>query len=311
MDGLYNSYDDAEEDVDERLLVLEEQARATRDDARYEGQDSAPRRAWGAAWTTLAADHTEVDGGGEGRVNHRGPALRRLGEAYEHIREMFVRQIERAKEARAPPNSLIHGDAEARKKFYALLPPDSQRLLFMEQLIDTREYGRLLGLVGAPPYVFLRQMDMGSLRATGIAHGRVNITYADENHIVNYSQFGEPVFVDTFNRHYNHTLRVYDADIYLGIEGLDAAIAANGAALLVVRIKRTTKSSRTLLLKEQEGRRMLQHPTPGEIITLHHSQFMKNIVLESKRADTVRVKVRSVERAGPRSATARLIVGMA
>ena len=239
------------------------------------------------------------------RVGRREP-VRSIQEAFDLVNSSFVTQIELAQTERPKPNIAMRGDSIARRYFYALLPPSIQRTIFLDVIIKGGHYERIHGLVGAPPYAFLKTMDMGSLRAAGISSGRVNITYDNDDHIVNYSQFGEAEMLDDFMRQYRLVREDNNMSAPLGVNGVRDALSKRAVVAFVMRIKRTNRESRRKLETSSAGVKMLHHPLIGEILTLNNSDIFSHLIRE--RHDAIRVKVRNVVRSGPNSATALIYV---
>jgi hypothetical protein len=88
----------------------------------------------------------------------------------------------------------------------------------------------------------------------------------------------------------------------LGVNGVRDALSKRVIVAFVMRIKRTNRESRKKLEMSSVGVKMFHHPLIGEVLTLNNSDIFSHLI--SERHDPIRVRVRNVVRAGPRSATA-------
>lgn len=197
----------------------------------------------------------------------RSYLLDTLGAAFETLLEQAHAQVRKGAEDGSDLNTATRGDAALRVRIQTLLPLHLQRRLFYELVGAGEEaLGRLRSLFGAPPYAFLRSEDCASLRAAGVAASRVNIGYASGEHVLNYTQFGEPHLLDAVGRQYRLMQEDAPSTAPTAILALDAA-AANSVTL-TVRIARRTREQRVEAFATAEGRHGLEIPRAGEILTL-------------------------------------------
>ena len=123
-------------------------------------------------------------------------------EAFLKVQEEFRNQLAVAARDASEPNQEASGDRAARQKFYTLLDINQQRKLFL-QLCKTRSFlPRIRTLIGAPPFCFLKECDNYILNATGIAHGRVNMSVRGINVISSSAEIGVGHFIDARGRTY-------------------------------------------------------------------------------------------------------------
>ena len=123
-------------------------------------------------------------------------------EAFVKVQDEFRNQIAVAARDASEPNQEASGDRAARQKFYTLLDINQQRKLFL-QLCKTRSFlPRIRTLIGAPPFCFLKECDNYILNATGIAHGRVNMSVRGINVISSSAEIGVGHFIDARGRTY-------------------------------------------------------------------------------------------------------------
>lgn len=169
--------------------------------------------------------------------------------------------------------SSLHGDANAKRLFYTLLPATVQRTIFMTTVSDSRNLHRVKWLFGAPPYSFLRHGDAMLLRAAGFSHSRTNMSYDSDRVVPNYSQFGEPHMTDVLGREY----RVLMTEASALPSALIGAEAIEGATMLVVRIKKTSRTTRIEKMRTRDGMRSTTFPLIGETLLLKETRLIQRL----------------------------------
>ena len=241
----------------------------------------------------------------EGRENvaktKRGEQkLDTVADAMDYCRELVDVQLKRAKDKQAKMNESIYGDAHARKAITTLLPDQFIRTLFLSTTRSRDAWPRIRPLFGTPPYNFLRPEDAGSIRASGIAAGRTNMTYDKANETAAYSQFGAGHLVDDFLREYRVVTiqEPQDNDILpCDIQ----RIGPQKPIYMNVRVPKRSKEERLELLKDITKRRAVLFPAVGEVLTVKYSNGLQQ-VWGSKANNRANAKV-IVKSMVPRSAT--------
>lgn len=226
------------------------------------------------------------------------PLVNTIGEALNHINDIFERQINEAVEGGAQQNAAIPGDAAARGIFYTLLPEAYQRRVFLHVASSSRAWPRMRPLFGAPPYAFLGPQDANLLRATGIAQSRQNMAY-DANTIANYSQFGAGQLIDESEREY----RVVDPTageqdpLPCNLEGGQSEYVQ-----LIVRVHKRSREERIRRLKDVRLKKTITFPIPGEKLNLTETKRL--LTIQGKRPEAATRAVLQVRQVKPRSANA-------
>lgn len=214
-------------------------------------------------------------------------------EAVTIIRELFMRQLERAAAGSAAPNDSVEGDTEARRAFWLLLGPVAQRELFLRMAKLRTFWPRIRTCVGAPPFSFLRPQDNAILNPAGIAVGRANM--AAENTISSSNEIGKGQFSDAYNRSY----RVFTDDNTRSNE--IPVVRARKAKRLVLDVKlpKMRLAARHEIFKQSRGR-------DGGIVYPRVGETLRLLPNEALGGQPVRVVVRTVESRGQKSPVARL-----
>ena len=208
-----------------------------------------------------------------------------------------------------------------RSLFFTLLGPVMQRDFFFYTLSFRPRVEVIRGIFGVPPYAFLGADDAVGLNADGLSSGRSHVTYSHArgvgDAIENYMQFGVPLLVDALGREYklksNGSLDdVIGADLHQFAD-------TSKDIRLVLRIKRTTRDKRIVLMQSDLGRESLRMPKPGVVLELTMSSEYEQL---AKRASANQhypielpeipksqsVVVRSIRQRSANAATAELLV---
>lgn len=235
-----------------------------------------------------------------------GTSIETLGDAVDYVTAIMDRQIERGRADGFLLNETITGDTPARNTFYTLLPDREQRSVFMKVAGDMRNWPRLRGLFGAPPYSFLRSEDGSMLRAAGIAAGRSNMAHEDSQSAASYTQFGSGQLVDEQEREYRVTpvesLRLTDPVPWL--------LQGDGGREITfqVRVKKRDRKRKLEMLKDEAARKTLTFPRPGDRITLSLKPSLQKIQRQSNAdIQPVTLLVRRVVPRGESAATAAVV----
>ena len=258
-------------------------------------------------------DGDELDRGGrdgpreDAIVLRRGKAIRTIGEAVEHVRELMEAQVARAIEERVDRNAPCNGDAAARNTFYTLLPDPQQRAVFVAVVRQMRAWPRIRTLFGAPPYGFLRQEDAGLLRAAGIAQGRSNMTHDVAHAAASYSQFGAGQLIDELSREYRVVRRqnVREDDPL----PFDLTVRDAPDVLMQVRIRKRAREAKIAMLRDVNERLKLEFPRVGDRIVVKETRRI--LSLQGRAQSTAKRTTLRVKRVVPRAQhalTAALIV---
>lgn len=239
-------------------------------------------------------------------VVETGQSIETLGDAVDHVSSVMDRQLERGQADGFRPNESINGDAAARATFYTLLPDRQQRDVFLHVAGNMRNWPRLRPLFGAPPYNFLRSEDAGMLRAAGIAHGRSNMAHEDSQSAANYTQFGSGQLVDVQEREYRVTpleeTRLTDPAPFL------LNVGANKEIVLQVRVKKRDRKRKMEMLKDNDARKTLTFPRPGDKVTLSPTQSLLSIQRRrSTNIEPITLLIRRVVPRGESAATAAIV----
>lgn len=258
-------------------------------------------------------DGDRDDGGGQREdaiVLRRGKAIRTIGEAVEHVRELMEAQVARAVEERVDRNTSCGGDAAARNTFYTLLPDPQQRTVFIGVVRQMRAWPRMRTLFGAPPYGFLRQEDAGLLRAAGIAHGRTNMTHDVTQSAASYSQFGAGQLVDDLAREYRVVRRQNvreDDPLPFDLTVRDAPLV-----LMQVRIRKRSREAKARMLRDANERQKLEFPRVGDRIIVKETRRILSLQgLGPNAATRTTLHVKRVVPRAQQALTAALIVEVA
>lgn len=202
--------------------------------------------------------------------------LETVADAMDYCRELIDTQIKRANDQQANMNESIYGDSQTRKAITTLLPDQYIRRLFLLTVQSRKAWPRMRPLFGTPPYNFLRPEDAGSIRASGIASGRTNMTYGRVNETAAYGQFGAGHLIDSYMREYR-VVTVHepkDTDI------LPCDIHHVGPQKLLylnIRVPKRSKEERMMLLKDITKRSAVLFPLVGEVLTLKYSSGLQQV----------------------------------
>lgn len=222
----------------------------------------------------------------------------------EFCTSLFQGQIELAEVEHAPPNTSVKGDASARAAFLMLLSDSQQRELFIKIGSQPSAWPRLKGLVGAPPYHFLKPGDAGMLNAAGFAHRRIHMTYEELQPIANQSQFGPGQFEDEHSREYR-VAETANADGPIPVG--DFFKLGCKDILLHVRVKKTGVQKKRELFHSDQRKRLL-FPQPGEIVTLQETRQML-AVCGLQTATKTQLRIKGLWPRGAGACTAAVLVG--
>ena len=273
-------------------------------------QRFAPKASTGtAAFRGGAADgDSDDDVGDELETSELGAgasgSVETLDEATVLVRNLVQRQIERARELNAAPNTSIAGDGVARGVMLLLLPEPMLRRVFLEVAKAPAAWPRIRALFGAPPYHFLLPEDGGTLRAAGFARGRENIAYDEAHRIANVAQFVAQ-FEDPYEREYRMVVR--DASGRDAVPGARRVFEHPDATLrLQVKIRKRSRKQKQLLARGETKRRLF-FPRPGERLELRETRALQR-VLRLRAPKTFEVQVVGVRPRGLRAHTAELVV---
>lgn len=186
-------------------------------------------------------------------------------DAFNAIVDEMHSQVEQAIATGAECNVDVTGDALVRKRAQTVLNRRDLRRTFLLLAADRRAWPRLRSLFGSPPYYFLQQGDEWSLRAAGMARGRVRMVYdAGANFasldVPNYAQFGTPHATDDVGRQYRVVL---DQPWIDGFDDALEKLASLGTTKSMLLDTRLPKYKR-----RENGQTPLKFTLPGERIIL-------------------------------------------
>lgn len=291
------------------------------DDDDVEGGEDFSRNEWSSLALPRASTNpsgTGAQGGSDARrdadrnllgMEGRDPRLlraeapmRTIADAIDFVKDAIAVQLARARAEFARPNVAIVGDNAVRVTFYTLLGDAQQRRVFLQTASDMRNWPRLRSLFGAPPYNFLRAEDGGTIRASGLVPTRRNL--ANENQIAaSYAQFGTAQLKDEFEREYR-AIPAVDATDNSPLPW-HFTESASRTIHLQVRVKKRSRTAKSLLAKNAESKRLLTFPRPGEKIALQETSSLLRILRGARSASRVtHLKIEKVIPRGANAATA-------
>jgi hypothetical protein len=288
--------EDPEEAMGHEVREVMAEANAVRREAAVDGAD-------GAEGDDGADDAPPARGTGSAHQRRvAASAFASLHAAREHIDGLMQEQINRATEEGTPANQTLSGDSRVHMMLVTLLPMNMQRDVFMSIVSREAAYPRVRTLFGAPPYAFLRAEDAGMLRAAGFASSRRNVAY-DGFHVANYSQFGAPHLVDSYERQY----RVAQEKDGEGAQVAFMALRRGGdpKVTFIVRIKKRARSVRAAMLRDATGKIALSFPRAGEVVRMRPTPaIIRMIAANAADATAVDVRVVAVRLSDQKAATA-------
>lgn len=216
-------------------------------------------------------------------------------EALRLLQKLVERQLRRADDENAQPNSRIAGDADFYKAFWLLLSPETQRRFFLTQCRNRHFWPRIRGLVGSPPYAFLRLEDNLVLNPGGIVQGRTNLAPVDTS-IFNANQIGQGHFSDRADRSY----KIVTDDHKESREIPTIRVRQAKRVVLDVKLPRMKTAQRVSIAKQTNKslHAAIQFPKVGDVLQLETNQSLGGEVFT--------VTVRSVEQRAQKSPVCRL-----
>lgn len=235
--------------------------------------------------------------------------LKTIGEAKEYCQALIAKQLERADQARPPINEGIYGDSIARRAVTTLLPDSVIRDVFLETTRTMSAWPRLRCLFGAPPFNFLRPEDAGIVRASGIASGRKNMTYEEANQTAAYAQFGSAHLLDEYSREYRVLPSTPTPSMSDPLPYDINRVEDQTNVVMNIRVPKRSREEKTNLLRDQQKKRAVVFPFPGEVLKLVLSTQLQGVwgAGESGMGMNVRV-TRVVPRSSNASTAAVLAV---
>jgi len=216
-------------------------------------------------------------------------------EALRLLQGLVERQLCRAGSENAQPNSRIPGDGDVYKAFWLLLTPETQRVFFLTQCRNRHFWPRIRGLVGNPPYAFLRSEDNSAVNPGGIVHGRINLAPVNTC-IFNSNQIGQGHFSDRVNRCY----RIVADDHKHSREIPTIRVRMAKRVVLDVKLPRMKTVQRASIAKQNNKNLqvVVQFPKVGDVLQLE--------VNKSLGGDVLTLTVRSVQQRAQKSPVCRL-----
>jgi hypothetical protein len=219
-------------------------------------------------------------------------------EAIDLIRELILRQIQRAQERRTPPNEYVDGDKDVKRAFFLLLDQPSQRELFVLECKKREFWPRIRTCIGAPPFSFLRSQDNDMLRAGGIAVGRINMS--SETTISSTAEMSSGHFTDSNDRIFKVVVDDNTTSTEIPI------VRARSAKRVVfdVKLPKMKLTERSAIFKRSHGKDgSITYPRVGERIALNPNPllggeslhvFVRTIQAKSQFSPVVRLYCTSV-----------------
>jgi hypothetical protein len=188
-------------------------------------------------------------------------------EATALIRELAQRQLDRAHDERAEPNTAVAGDNDLKRAFWLLLDTKNQRTLFLSLCKNRHFWPRIRSCVGSPPFSFLLPGDNDMLRAGGITSGRVNMSNQTSS-ISSASDIGKGHFVDDNDRAFRVIADDSKTEFVPHIKVRNAS-----RVVLDVKLPKMKKVERLSIFKRSRGRDpSVTYPKPGERILLEPNE---------------------------------------
>lgn len=233
--------------------------------------------------------------------------IRTIGDAIDIIKDLFMKQINRAELENIDPNVSVQGDTVARSAFLTILPTIDQRTVFLDMTKNRRFWPRIKTLVGSPPFYFLHEQDDGVLRASGITRGRTHMT-SQRGQISSYASFGSAQFVDNKERDYKIIFNKNDIQstslFSRRLLNLPFVNVNTGDRLIMeVRLrKRSLKRKLDILSNRDElDRDSVLFPRPSSKLTLNPATSIRTFV------SVISVQINSVQPRSTDSNVARLL----
>jgi hypothetical protein len=252
--------------------------------------------------------------------------LKTAKDAMKYCKQLIDRQIQSAVDNDAAMNTPIKGDSYARLAVCTLLPDMSIRQLFLETVSLPTAWPRIRPLFGSPPFHFLLPQDADLLRASGMASGRVNMTYSSYSAIASSYQFGAGHLVDESTRQYRVVPSIRQEknndDLHYDIQ----SVSRNTESALIclnVKVKRRNVSGRNSSSAPSSSSSSssshsvnggsvpsaTQFPFPGERIVVRYSRSLQRLWGRNDLNETrIALSVQRVIRKSPTAATAALFV---
>jgi hypothetical protein len=222
-------------------------------------------------------------------------------EARIYCNDLVQRQVELAIERGAPQNQATDGDADVKRVMFMLLSKQAIRSVFLSTARRHEAWPRLRTLFGAPPYSFLLPEDAGIMRATGIASGRVNMSFRTPGVSAGYSQFGGGHYVDSHSREYRMTPAEESDELVFDMQ------AAPQLMSMSVRVPKKRRVDRITVLRDAEKRSSALFPRVGEVLDLSYAPALQAVWEQADREGRMRVLVKGLLPRGEHASTASLV----
>ena len=211
-------------------------------------------------------------------------ALSSIGAAMQRLRVRVAAQVRSALDQGTAPTQALGADRSVRMAFYTLLPPQQQRVLFLELMTEVDMWPRVRHLFGAPPYDFLEPGDLSRFAAAGFATGRANMAHDEVRTVASYSQYGQGQFRDAFRREYKIVRqgRGVPREAEPLLFDLGSGARSN---VLIARARAQGRARSGWALADAERRRTVTFPAPGEEVIMRLTPQMSAVLAGSDAAD--------------------------
>lgn len=213
-----------------------------------------------------------------------------IEQAKQEVYELFDEQLKKALEERTEPNKKTYGDSRAKEAFWILLSPDEQRDVFINFWRRRAFWPRVRGLVGIPPFSFLKPGDNGMLNASGIAGNRQNMSYAVDGAILSSSEIGSGHFIDDYGRIY----KLLKTDNFISTNVIFRRINSSKKIVFECKLPRMATANRIAIHKRRsrdaDSVQKITFPRTGQTLTL----TLASLLSENPKGETYRVVVRGV-----------------
>ena len=222
-------------------------------------------------------------------------------EALEYCADLVQKQVGLAVERGAPPNQATDGDSDVKRLMFLMLSQQAVRAVFLRATRTQEAWPRLRSLFGAPPYSFLLPEDAGLMRATGIASGRVNMSFRSPGVSAGYSEFGGGHFVDDYSREYKMTSAADNDKLAFDMQTTAQVLSMS------VRVPKKRRGDRVAMLKDAEKRSAALFPRVGEVLDLSYAPALQAVWERANEDESMRVLVKGLVPRGPHASTAALV----